>query len=849
MATGEKIGTGLTGLDNIIDMLRPGDNVVWRVQSPQEYKKVVDPFVKQARSDARKIIYVRFGKHAPLLDEGAAGVTCTLAAAGFESFTSSVYDLLTAQGPDAFYVFDCLTDLLEFWYSDLLIGNFFRIICPYLFRLETVAYFAVLRGSHTYATIAGIRDTTQLLLDIYSQGEDTYIHPLKAAGRHSPTMFFPHLVSGDNAVSVTSSAQAAQLLTQVKISPEPRDYWEVTLAKAEAALAGSRREQEEAKELLISLIGGYGAGVHNLCRKYLSLEDILGAAKREIGSGSIGGKSVGMLLARKILKSEMGEALQGHWEKHDSFYLGTDVFYSYIVQNGWWPLRMRQKTPEGYFSAAPELRDKIARGVFPAGIREKFMRMLEYFGQAPIIVRSSSLLEDNYGNAFAGKYQTVFCANQGTPEERRAAFEQAVRTVYASAVSEEALTYRMNRGLMDRDEQMAVLVQRVSGDHYGDRFFPHISGVGNSTNLYVWGKGGDPEAGMLRLVLGLGTRAVSRAYGDHARLVALDQPARLPPINSGDEKKFSQHRMDLLDLKEGMFTDTSVANIAEIDLRADKSLFFSPDPALAERLDVNAQATPGPSSILDFRAFLEGTEFPAFARKVLRTLAKAYDYPVDIEFTVNFLPGGNWIFNLLQCRPLQTRGFGAPKIMPEPEPESILIRTSGGFMGGNVKLPLDYVVFVRAEEYLGLRQQEQYAVARLIGEVNKRLKDKKALLAGPGRWGTSTPLFGVPVHFTELCNMAVICEYEFPEAGVSPDLSFGSHFFQNLVESGIFYSAVFARDPELIFQPHLMLKKENQLGELIGMRHPLERAVHIASTDGLTLCSDVDTQRLVCFMA
>src|SRR5690606_19313529 len=111
-------------------------------------------------------------------------------------------------------------------------------------------------------------------------------------------------------------------------------------------------------------------------------------------------------------------------------------------------------------------------------------QILEYFGQSPIIVRSSSLLEDSFGNAFAGKYESVFCVNQGTPEERYRAFEQAVRTVYASAMDRDALVYRLNRGLAGRDEQMALLVQRVSGDHFGDLFFPHAAGVGHSANLY-----------------------------------------------------------------------------------------------------------------------------------------------------------------------------------------------------------------------------------------------------------------------------------------------------------------------------------------------------------------------------
>src|SRR5665811_1668932 len=138
-------------------------------------------------------------------------------------------------------------------------------------------------------------------------------------------------------------------------------------------------------------------------------------------------------------------------EPHDSYYLGSDIFYTYIVQNGWWPLRAKQRTPEGYYTHAPELREKLLHGAFPSDIREQFVEMLEYFGQSPIIVRSSSLLEDDFGNAFAGKYESVFCVNQGTPEQRLDEFLAAIRRTYASTLSPEALIYRQSRGLLDME--------------------------------------------------------------------------------------------------------------------------------------------------------------------------------------------------------------------------------------------------------------------------------------------------------------------------------------------------------------------------------------------------------------
>jgi len=850
MNVANRVGTGIPGLDQAIDMLRLGDNVVWQVQSIEDYLQVVDPYIRQAREDGRRVIYFRFGSHEPLAAENEVSVIHNLdAAEGFESFATKIHDLIEGEGLKAFYVFDCLSDLLERWRSDLMIGNFFRVTCPFLYQLDTVAYFALIRGIHTHDTIARIRETTQLLLDVYSLDNKIYIHPLKAWERYSPTMFFPHLIEGGKAVSITSSADTAALFSRIGRGGQPRDHWEIMLERARALLGGDEEAREAIKNLLIGRIIGSEPRIKDLAAGYFTLRDILDIAEREIGTGFIGGKSVGMLLGRKILARKARKAMQSRLEPHDSFYLGSDIFYTYIVQNGWWELRARQKTPEGYFAVARELREKLRRGKFPAPIREQFMQMLEYYGQSPIIVRSSSLQEDNFGNAFAGKYESVFCANQGPPEERYEAFEQAVRTVYASTMNDDALAYRQSRGLAGRDEQMAILVQRVSGDHHGEMFFPHLAGVGNSVNLYVWNKDMDPDAGMLRLVFGLGTRAVDRVSGDYARIVPLDHPAKGPPVNYGDERKFSQHEADVLDLRGNRLAEASLAALAEGDLKTDQSLFFSPDAAAISRLAESGRPYDSAPQILDFQKLLTGTDFPKFAGAVLSTLKTAYDYPVDIEFTANFDPRGDFKFNLLQCRPLQTKGLGRVVEIPRPRPGDIFFSSTGNFMGGNVRLPLDYVVLVKAGEYLELPERSKYQAARLVGAVNQKLKGKNVLLIGPGRWGTTTPSLGVPVHFSELCNMSAICEVSYPQAGIMPELSFGSHFFQDIVESGIFYAAVFDGEPGVSFHPELILARENSLANIARGKKRWEPVIHIAKTAGLILHSDVINQKLLIYWA
>lgn len=847
MGIQDKVDSGLIGFDQMVDHLRLGDNVVWQVDAVAHYKTMVEPFVSQAVSDGRNLVYVRFGSHPPLMTESAYVTVYRIdAEKGFESFAMAIHDMIEKEGRKTFYVFDCLTDLLKNWYSDLMIGNFFKVTCPFLFDLDTVAYFALIRNVHTYNTIAAIRDTTQLLLDLYHVKDKYYIHPLKVWQRYSPTMFFPHLIDGQETISITASAEAAGLFSSISRGEERLDYWDAVFHKAAEDLSLDPEEQDKTKKLLMTMLIGSESRMFDLCDRYFTLKDILNIAGREVGTGFIGGKSVGMLVARKILEKDGNDRFTPKMESHDSFYIGTDVFYTFIVQNNLWELRTKQKTEEGYFQYAPELKEKILKGRFPGNIQEQFIQMLEYFGQSPIIVRSSSLLEDNFGNAFAGKYESVFCANQGTPEERYTKFEQAVRAVYASTMDEDALAYRMNRGLFLKDEQMAVLVQRVSGDHYEESFFPHAAGVGNSSNSYIWDPSIDMEAGMLRLVLGLGTRAVDRTVEDYARIVTLDDPLRVPMVNYGDRNKFSQHFVDLLSLKNNALSTVKAVEILDIDLKVDKKWFVSIDYETIQYLRQLGRADITTPYIIDFDTMLRDTDFPQLMKEILALLSKVYRYPVDIEFTVNFKNNGGYRVNLLQCRPLQTRGLGKTVEIPVLQSgQDCFFSSLGNFMGGNVRLPIDYVVLVKPQAYHQLDNQSKYSIARQIGLINKELKGKNAMLLGPGRWGTTTPSLGVPVHFTELCHMTVICEVSSRE-GFMPELSYGSHFFQDLVETGIFYAAIFEGKTDVVYNPENILNRENILNAILPNSSRYSDVIHIAQTNGMEIFADIVSQRLLC---
>ena len=502
----ERETTGLTGLDEILDGLRCGDNIVWRVDNIDDYRFFVTPFVEKALEQEKKVIYMRFAQHSPLLEVNDRVITYHLdISLGFESFATKVHNILTEEGNGAYYVFDCLSDLLSAWATDLMAANFFQVTCPYLYELDTIAYFALLRGRHSYKTTARIRETTQILLDLHNYRGHLHLHPMKVDQRSSPTMFLPHIMKEGRFTPLANSFDATDLLSKfhchdINNATRRLDYWDRLFLEADAlsSRAATSPEQERMIDKLSKIMIGRDERILSLARQYFSLDDLLEIKSRLIGTGFVGGKAVGMLLAKSILLKDSSFDWHNHLESHDSFFLGSDVYYSYMVHNGWWKLLMRQKSREGYFKIAEELREKMRQGSFPEEIKEELRKMLEYYGQYPIIVRSSSLLEDGFGNAFAGKYDSFFLVNQGSPEERYEQLENAVREIFCSAMSEDALAYRLQRGLEKHEEQMALLIQRVSGAYYGHYYFPELAGVGMSHNTFVWDKEMDPKSGMLR---------------------------------------------------------------------------------------------------------------------------------------------------------------------------------------------------------------------------------------------------------------------------------------------------------------------------------------------------------------
>ena len=622
----------------------------------------------------------------------------------------------------------------------------------------------------------------------------------------------------------------------------------------------TRPEFVSLKHELIRMIIGNQPEIFQLANSFFSAEDLIRIRNRIIGSGQVGGKAAGMLLARSILEKSRGEVdFRKVLENHDSFFIGSDVFFTFLVNNNLFRLRL-QLTSGGDISSEEfeEVEQKFLEGVFPRDIMDQFRNMLDYFGQAPIIVRSSSLLEDSFGNAFAGKYRSEFCSNQGSPEDRLEAFLNAVKLVYASALNPDALSYRRKRGLEERDEQMALLVQRVSGTPYKDYFFPALAGVAFSQNLYVWTDRIDPKKGLIRLVFGLGTRAVDRVGSDYPRMLSVSHPELRPEVG---EKvvKYSQREIDLLNLaKNCMETRYFLDVVSESDYPNLHLLISSFHEGYLKDPDSRFDMPAPEEFVLTFNGLIRQTDLVKVLGSILETLESEYGRPVDTEFTASVGEDNHIRINLLQCRPLGVQGAeGRIVNIPDIADSNKVLFRSSRIVNGGIIFGMRYIVYIDPAEYGAIRDMKiKQSIGRFIGKINAHpdIKAGRYIMMGPGRWGSSNIDMGVNVRYQEINNTAVLVEIAREEAGHVPEVSYGTHFFQDLVEDQIIYLPIYPDDAESEYNFDFFTNAPNIFLHLVpdaGGYQNIIKVIDVKSfTNGqrLEVVADPQSQKAICYL-
>jgi hypothetical protein len=516
----------------------------------------------------------------------------------------------------------------------------------------------------------------------------------------------------------------------------------------------------------------------------------------------------------------------------------------------------KYKPEEQMRAEYPQIMDDFVRGTFPKDILESLQSILLEAGNRPLIVRSSSLLEDNFGTSFAGKYDSYFCPNQGMPEENLKAFTEAIARVYASGLNPNALLYRHHKGLADYDERIAILVQFVEGEQFGKYFMPFGAGVAFSRNLYRWSPQIRKEDGFLRLVWGLGTRAVEQVGNDHPRLVALSHPLLQPADSVKSIRRYSQQYIDLLDLEENKIKSLPVREVLNSKYPSLRYLAELEEDGYLSPLRTNLVEPE--QLVITFQGLLRRTSFSGWMRTILNILEQHYESPVDTEFAIQirdpYALQPEVTITLLQCRPQSHLKDASDTALPDIKAEDIIFSTKRMVPSGAVR-GIRYVLFVPPERYFSLNSAaERTKLERAIGHLNLALNKETFINVGPGRWGTSTPDLGVSIGYGDIYNTHALVELTGREIGLMPEPSFGTHFFQDLMEAEIYPLAIYLDDEDAIFNRDFFYQTPNRLSDWIKADKFLQSSLRLITVADyrpgyhIDLVMDEEEGRAVAFL-
>lgn len=556
-----------------------------------------------------------------------------------------------------------------------------------------------------------------------------------------------------------------------------------------------------------------------IAERFLSFEDLRNIHKRMLGSGKVGGKAAGMLIAYKIMQFAEEEDPYNYRDYvtiPESYYLGDEVFIKFLDFNGLLDVRNQKFKPNEMIENEYEsIRTRVLQGRFPNFIWNQFLALMEKLDKKPIIVRSSSLLEDSIGVSFAGKYDSYFLPNQGAFRENLDAFAQAIKSIYAGVFSPEPIIYRKRSKMWYDYEAMAILIQDVVGTMKGKYFFPTVAGVIFSENPYLWSRRVRKEDGMIRMVSGLGTRAVDRVGEDYPRMVSLTVP-ELRPEAQADILKYTQKYLDVIDLQQNKFVTIPFQDaLTEEGPMAANPYIYSVRTQDFVRQAITNLDFFDYAPVITFDRLLSATRFPQIIRFAVDKIKKFYGRELDMEFAGIIDHDGSFRLYLLQCRPQSTRPDFLEVKVPEVPEHQVIFRCNREVPSCKVE-NIQYIVYVDPEEYDKVDKiSDRYEIARLVGKINTHMEGRISILLGPGRWGSNNINLGVPVKYNEINNFKLLGEISRARSGIIPEVSFGTHFFQDLIESGIHCIPIYPDGPEAIFRKEFFEDNPNKFSKIV----------------------------------
>ncbi len=555
-------------------------------------------------------------------------------------------------------------------------------------------------------------------------------------------------------------------------------------------------------------------GFISIAKKYFTFKDLQEIKARTIGSGKIGGKAAGLLLAYSILKKEQ-EKYKDFPKVHipACYFLCSEVFYRFFEYNNALDFQtIKYKSLEEIKKEYPKIKEKIMSFSFPEDIVIKLRALLEKFKGIPMVVRSSSLLEDDKNSSFAGMYESIFIGNNKTMEENLRSLLNAIKEVYSSVFSPDVIAYRREKNLIDYDEKMAVLIQNVIGIKRENYFAPFFAGVGFSFNMFRWTNRINPEDGLLRVVLGLGTRAVGRVGSDYPRMVALSDPNLRPEKNIKDIKRYSQKYVDVLNLNTEKIEEIPVRKALSLCLQQEKDLAFQFD-AGGYFSESFFQSELNLVPVVTFKKLFQKTNFVQDYKKILAVLKTAYGTDVDTEFAVVFDRESDKLkLFFLQCRPLSLPGVKESVELPKVKNKQNILFDVKGLSPCGMAKHIEYIVYIDPDKYNSLSDDsKKLEIGRIVGFLNRKLPPKRFVLMGPGRWGTTDLKLGVKVGYGDINKTAVLIELATASEVFSSEVSYGTHFFQDLVEADIYPLSIYLDKEGNYFNREFIDKASNKL--------------------------------------
>jgi len=517
-----------------------------------------------------------------------------------------------------------------------------------------------------------------------------------------------------------------------------------------------------------------------------------------------------------------------------TFHITSDVFLHFMHHNNFDEVVEQKYKPINQVRFEfPHIVQTFKNARFPADIVNGLSSALDDFGDHPLIVRSSSLLEDRIGAVFSGKYKSLFVANQGSKQQRLEALLDAIAEVYASTFSPDPIEYRAERGLIDYGEEMGIMIQEVVGTRVGNYFLPSFAGVAFSRNEFRWSPRIKREDGLVRLVPGLGTRAVDRLSDDYPVLIAPGQPGLRANASPDEVARYSPKKIDVINLESNSFETVDVHDFlreAGHELPAVRNMVsVYQDDLLREpsgMLDYDKQ-----NMIITFNNLTQRTPFVSQMKAILDTLEESLGIPVDIEFASD---GRN--FYLLQCRSQSYSALSAPAPIPKATPKDRIIFSAKKYISNGRTSDITHIVYVNPQEYSRLPDRSSMVdVGRAVGRLNRLLPKRQFVLMGPGRWGSRGDIkLGVSVTYSDINNTAALIEVARKKGNYLPDLSFGTHFFQDLVEADIRYLPLYPDDKDIIFNETFLRGSTNIFADMVPEYAHLASTVRLIDVPSIT---------------